>query len=222
MLARMNVGHFDTRGCLFDFCENKRDIAIKLHTGSICADCRARLVYYGVDDGVVVASQKILWRISRDFHSAKVNRGCPLGYPVCKEYQAIQHDFSDSNIFFATSFRDEYLDLADHLRSRLKEVGYNLKVVNEDISNRNVLCKICRTMQGCRFGIAEFSGFRHNVTYEFGLMQAFGLQTIAVMRSEKFADFERDVSDLKGIEVIPYSKVAGDLYDRIVAFVGST
>jgi hypothetical protein len=43
-------------------------------------------------------------------------------------------------------------------------------------------------------------------------MQAFGLHTIAVMKDCKVADFERDVSDnLKGIEVIPYAKVSGDL-----------
>ena len=222
MLSKMDIGHYDTRGCLFDFCEDKRDIPIKMYTGSICADCRARLVYYGVDDDAIVASQRVLWRVSRDFHSGKVNRGCPLGHAVCQEYQAIQNDFVDSNIFFATSFRDEYLDMADHLRSRLKEVGFNLKVVSEDITNKSILCKICKTMQTCKFGIAEFSGLRHNVSYEFGLMQAFGLQSIAVMRESKFQDFEKEVSDMKGIEVIRYRKVLGDLFDRITAFVGAT
>jgi hypothetical protein len=220
MLARMNIGHYDTRGCLFDFCEDKRDIVIKMYTGSVCADCKARLLYYGVGDAYLASAQKILWRISKDFHSGKVSRGCPLGHAVCQEYANIQREFGERNIFFATSFRDEFLDLADHLRSKLREVGYSLKVVNEEISNKSVLCKICKTIQSCKYGVAEFTGLRHNVSYEFGLMQAFGLQTVAVMKKDRLADFEKEVSDMKGIEVIPYATIAGDLFDRIHEFVG--
>ncbi|MEK6754522.1 MAG: hypothetical protein AABZ02_00055 [Bacteroidota bacterium] len=219
MLARMNIGHYDTRGCLLDFCEDKRDIVIKLYTGSICADCKARLLYYGVGDAYLAGAQKILWRISKDFHSGKVSRGCPLGHPVCQEYANIQLEFRERNIFFATSFRDEFLDVADHLRIKLREVGYTLKVVNEEISNKSILCKICKTIQTCKYGVAEFSGLRHNVSYEFGLMQAFGLESIAVMKRDRLGDFEKEVSDMKGIEVIPYATIAGDLFDKIHGFV---
>lgn len=220
MLTQMNIGHYDTRGCLFDFCEDKRDIAIKLYSGSICADCKARLVYYGIDDADIISAQKLLWQISRDFHSAKVNHGCPLGSKICQEFKSIQKDFSDANIFFATSFRDDFLDMADHLKSKLNEIGFNMRVVNEEISNKSMLCKICKTMQTCKYGIAEFSGFRHNVSYEFGLMQAFGLQSIAVVKSDKFDQFEKEISDMKGIEVIPYSSISKDLFDKIKKFIG--
>ncbi len=219
MQAKMNIGHYDTRGCLFDFCENKADIAIKLYTGSICSDCRARLEYYGVPPSDVIAAQRLLWRISKDFHSGKVNRGCPIGNSVCIEYQNIQREYSEKNIFFATSFSENFLDSADHLRSKLKEIGFNLHIVNEQITNRNILCKICRTMQTCKYGIAEFSGFRHNVSYEFGLMQAFGLKSIAVVKQDSFSKFESEISDMKGIEVIPYRTIASDLFDRIKDFI---
>jgi hypothetical protein len=53
-------------------------------------------------------------------------------------------------------------------------------------------------------------------------MQSFGLKAIAVMRENKFSDFENDISDLKGIEVIPYKKISGDLFDRIKDFVDSS
>ncbi len=110
--------------------------------------------------------------------------------------------------------------MADHLRSRLREVGYTLKVVNEEISNKSILCKICKAIQTCKYGVAEFSGLRHNVSYEFGLMQAFGLQSIAVMKRDRLSDFEKEVSDMKGIEVIPYATISGDLFDKIQGFVG--
>jgi len=81
MLSKMNIGHYETRGCLFDFCENKKDVVVKLHSGSICADCKARLMYYGETEEMLVSTMKALWDISKDF---RVVRGCPIGHKVCK------------------------------------------------------------------------------------------------------------------------------------------
>lgn len=35
--------HSEPRGCLFDFCEQKSDLRLKLKTGDICGDCLSRL-----------------------------------------------------------------------------------------------------------------------------------------------------------------------------------
>lgn len=219
IIAKMNIGHYETRGCLFDFCENKRDIVVKLHSGSICADCKARLMYYGVSEEMLASAMKILWDISKDFLSPRVVRGCPIGHKVCKEYHAIQQEYSDKNVFLAISFSNEFRDLMDHLKEKLNNIGFNLKVVNQEIENKNILCKICKTIQTCKYGIAEFSGLRHNVTYEFGLMQAFGLETIAIIKKEKFDEFEKHLSDMKGIEVIPYQRVGDDLFKKLKKFL---
>ena len=219
ILSKMNIGHYETRGCLFDFCENKKDIVVKLHSGSICADCKARLMYYGVTEEMLASAMKILWDISKDFLSPRVVRGCPIGHKVCKEFHTIQREYSDRNVFLAISFSNEFKDMIDHLKEKLKNIGFNLKVVNQTIENKNILCKICKTIQTCKFGIAEFSGFRHNVSYEFGLMQAFGLETIAIIKKEKLEDFENVLSDMKGIEVIPYDRVGDDLFDKLKRFL---
>lgn len=219
MLAKMNIGHYETRGCLLDFCENKKDIVIKLHSGSICADCKARLMYYGVTEEMLASAMKVLWDISKDFLSPRVVRGCPIGHKVCKEYHTIQREYSDRNVFLAVSFSDEFKDMIDHLNEKLKKAGFYLKVVNQTIENKNILCKICKTIQTCKFGIAEFSGFKHNVSYEFGLMQAFGLETIAIIKKEKLQEFEKNISDMKGIEVIPYERVGDDLFENLKRFL---
>ncbi|KJR43055.1 hypothetical protein MCHI_001073 [Candidatus Magnetoovum chiemensis] len=221
MSSKMDIGHNDTRGCLFDFCGNKNDIVVKLHSGSICADCRARLLYYGVTDYEVMSSQRILWKISKDFYSDNVGKGCPVGHGVCKELQNIKREYSDRNIFLAISFGTEFHDMSDHLKTKLKNSGFSLKVVNSEISNKSLLCKICNTIQICKYGIAEFSGFRHNVSYEFGLMQAFGLKTIGIISKNKLDDFEKQVSDMKGIEIIPYENVVRDLYQKIETFISA-
>jgi len=53
------------------------------------------------------------------------------------------------------------------------------------------------------------------VTYEFGMMQAFGLQSIAVVKQDCLDKYEKEVSGMKGLEVIPYRTIAGDLFDKI-------
>jgi Ca-activated chloride channel family protein len=40
--------HADTRGCLFDFCQNREDIEIKLQAADLCPSCRATLERGGV------------------------------------------------------------------------------------------------------------------------------------------------------------------------------
>lgn len=219
ILAKMNIGHYDTLGCLFDFCKNKKDIVVKLHSGSICADCKARLMYYGLTEAELVSSQKILWDISKDFISIRGSKGCPIGHKSCKEFHEIRREYSDKNIFLAISFGEEFQDMIDHLKTKLRSIDFNLIVVNEKIANKNILCKICKAIQISKYGIAEFSGFRHNVSYEFGLMQAFGLETIGVIKKEKHPEFERNMSDMKGIEVIPYQNVAGDLFTSLQRFI---
>jgi hypothetical protein len=218
MLCIANIGHYDTRGCLFDFCADKKDIIVKLHSGSICADCKARLMYHGMAEEIP-SSLKILWNISKDYLSINVGKGCPIGHNVCRESQDIQRDHSDKNIFLAVSYGTEYNDLIDHLRVKFNNKGFNLKVGNDAIENRNILCKTCKAIKTCKFGIAEFSGFRHNVTYEFGLMQAFGLNTIGVIKEGKISEFRDKLSDMAGIEIIPYNSVSTDLFDKLMTFV---
>jgi hypothetical protein len=219
MLAKMNIGHYDTLGCLFDLCENKKDIVVKLHSGSICADCKARLMYYGLSESELVSAQKVLWDISKDFISIRGSRGCPIGHKACKEFHEIRREYSDKKIFLAISFGQEFQDMIDHLKTKFGNLGFDLKVVNESIANKNILCKICRTIQTCKYGIAEFSGFRHNVSYELGLMQAFGLETIGIIKQDKLDDFEKNMSDMKGVEVIPYQTVSEDLFTKLQRFI---
>ena len=40
--------HDESRGCLFDFCENRADVAAKLSAGSVCDPCRLALTAAGI------------------------------------------------------------------------------------------------------------------------------------------------------------------------------
>ena len=49
------LAHEETRGCLWDFCGDKREIEIKLQTMDVCPECRRRLETLGIDAGGVAA-----------------------------------------------------------------------------------------------------------------------------------------------------------------------
>jgi Ca-activated chloride channel family protein len=54
----MRLLHRETRACLFDLCENKAEVGIKLQAGHICVDCLQKLPAAGLDPDVVTR----LWR----------------------------------------------------------------------------------------------------------------------------------------------------------------
>jgi hypothetical protein len=45
--------HKDTRGCINDFCKDKRDIVMKMRTGDICRQCTGRIMSENVDPALV-------------------------------------------------------------------------------------------------------------------------------------------------------------------------
>jgi hypothetical protein len=47
------VMHQETRGCMFDFCQEKPEVEIKLQAGHICTECLGMLSSFGFDTDLV-------------------------------------------------------------------------------------------------------------------------------------------------------------------------
>lgn len=45
--------HRESKGCLFDFCPDKKSIILKLQSGVVCRPCRGTLKQLGLNDGAV-------------------------------------------------------------------------------------------------------------------------------------------------------------------------
>jgi hypothetical protein len=45
----LKMAHPDSRGCLFDLCADKAELAVKLQAGHICGDCERKLAVLGID-----------------------------------------------------------------------------------------------------------------------------------------------------------------------------
>ena len=58
--------HMEPRGCLMDFCENKKEIILKMRTGDICPECMSHIEETGVSRNLVRDVFNILDRIRKN------------------------------------------------------------------------------------------------------------------------------------------------------------
>ncbi len=63
---------------------------------------------------------------------------------------------------------------------------------------------ILRVIKSCGFGIVVYNEFRHNISYEWGLMDALGMPVIPFLRNDAHIDIDRDFSDKKATTFVVY------------------
>jgi hypothetical protein len=126
-------------------------------------------------------------------------RGCPLN-PVEKK----------SRIFIAMPFSDDYKDSYEYgVKLVLKQKGLDHYKADNEIQNKDTMCKICNEIQICGKLIANISGLNPNVMLELGLAYGLGKEVIIIKDKKTTA-----ISDLGGIEYIEYAH-AVDLQQQL-------
>jgi hypothetical protein len=127
-------------------------------------------------------------------------KGCPLN-PTEKK----------NRIFVAMSFSDEYKDSYEYgIKLVLDQKGIEYYKADDEIKNKDVMCKICKEIQSCGKIIVNISGLNPNVMLELGLAYGLGKEVIVVKDKKTIA-----ISDLGGIEYIEYAH-AVDLQKKLV------
>lgn len=126
-------------------------------------------------------------------------RGCPLHPPERK-----------NKIFVAMPFSDEYKDSYEYgIKIVLTQLGIDHYKADNEISNKDIMCKICCEIQRCGKVIANISGLNPNVMLELGLAYGLGKEVI-VIKDKKTTS----ISDLGSVEYIEYSH-AGELQQKL-------
>jgi hypothetical protein len=126
-------------------------------------------------------------------------RGCPLN-PTEKK----------NRIFVAMPFSDEYKDSYEYgIKIVLEQKAIEHYKADNEIKNKDMMCKICEEMQSCGKVIVNISGPNPNVMLELGLAYGLGKEVI-IIKDKKTAA----ISDLGGIEYIEYAH-AHDLQQRL-------
>jgi hypothetical protein len=115
---------------------------------------------------------------------------CPLN-PIEKK----------NRIFVAMPFGDDYKDSYEYgIKIVLNQKGIEHYKADNEIKNKDVMCKICNELQSCGKVIVNISGHNPNVMLELGLAYGLGKEVI-VVKDKKTTT----ISDLNGIEYQEYA-----------------
>jgi hypothetical protein len=121
-----------------------------------------------------------------------------LAKDQCDQIKYIEKNFSLKNVFLDIPYSN-YEDCESILIKLLQDVGLSPVIAKERLTSNALLCKVCRLIKTCKYGIADISSRSNSVSYEYGLMHGYGMKVCLAIRkdSEKF-------SDILGIEHMPY------------------
>lgn len=128
-----------------------------------------------------------------------INVPCgPLAKQTCDLKSNIEREFSEKNVFLDIPYSN-YDDCEKALRELLNEFGLDPIVAKDKLTSNAVLCKVCKLVKTCKYGITDISSASNSVSYEYGLMHGLGMKVCLLLRTkcEKF-------SDIHGLEHVSY------------------
>ena len=85
-----------------------------------------------------------------------------------------------------------------------KKRGFEVKTGRMAPAGEQTDNGILRVIKSCGFGIVVYNEFRHNISYEWGLMDALGMPVIPFLRNDAHIDIDRDFSDKKATTFVVY------------------
>lgn len=183
----MRMVHDKAEGCMFDFCFNKPDIKLGMVAGTICPQCRSILLRYGIKERALNAIERILSYV----------RSETIGKPVM---------FNENEAFIVMRFSSN--DENDHayqygIQPALKDLSIKCLRADDKVISGQLLQKVRRYIEKCRFIIAKIDSDNLNVYFELGL--AMGLDKDVLLISEEDLVMQLP-SDLKNWECLTYPK----------------
>ena len=111
--------------------------------------------------------------------------------------------FSPRSVVVAIPFGEEFEDTYKYaIRPALEEADFKPWKADEQISNIDIMCKICHAIQECGYLLANITTWNPNVVFELGL--AYGLARSVILIKHKKAEVP---VDLKGLEYIEYGTI---------------
>ncbi|MBI4835484.1 MAG: hypothetical protein HY811_11795 [Planctomycetes bacterium] len=128
------------------------------------------------------------------------NHSCgPEAKTQCDCIQDIADSFSASNIFLDIPYSN-YDNCEKTLMDLVKEVGLNPVIAKGKLTSNHLLCKVCKQIRICKYGVTDISTGSNSVSYEYGLMHGYGMKVCLLRREDA-----SEVTDIKGLDHIPYN-----------------
>lgn len=149
----MQLVHHHPKGCLNDFCENKRDIILKLRTGDICPDCLSSLIKFQIPQTEINHGLDLFARFRERMlfaQNAQRNKAVSLLY-INKRHQIFLPEYENIEIKFTPLEKTLYFLFLKHpegiLMSNLFEHRQELTDIYTEIYSRGTLKEMERSIQ---------------------------------------------------------------------------
>lgn len=132
-------------------------------------------------------------------------------FKLCIDGCPIKPVYSKSKVFVAMPFSDAYMDSYNYgIVPALTALGLSHYRADNDISNKDIMCKICQEIQSSEVVLVNISGLNPNVMLELGLAYGLGKSVIIIKDTNTKA-----ISDLGSLEYIEYLH-AHDLQQKLL------
>ncbi len=203
--------HFQTTGCVMDYCQNIKDLIVTIKKGFYFCDkakCKQRLSENEIG-AALIAITDLLNRSqfkSRESHQM-MSRCFKIDALGCIKAPVVFPD----QIFVAMPFKPELQDIFDFgIKPAVEKSGYEYWKADEHPRNIDLMCKICESIQASEYALVDLTEYNPNVYFELGLCYSLGRKVLIIKREGVDTP-----TDLRGMEHIQY-KNASDLYGQLL------
>lgn len=136
-------------------------------------------------------------------------------FKLCVDGCPVNPAYIKSKVFIAMPFSNDYLDSYNYgIVPALSALGLKHFKADNEISSKDIMCKVCQEIQSCSIAIINISGLNPNVMLEQGLAYGLGKPVIIIKDT-----ITKAISDLGSIEYIEYNH-AHDLQQKLLRALG--
>lgn len=168
--------HYETRGCIGDFCDNKKDINLGLARCDYCSECRSLILSAVAKGGITLSQLAAIYKIL-DFTAGR--RSCFVLIPFNKRFDEV------------------YMQGIGPILTRLK---WSCRRADRIFQPREIMALIWEEIMRADLIIADLTGKNPNVFYELGYAHALHKNSVLITQSLEDVPF-----DLRQRQMIKYS-----------------
>jgi len=139
-------------------------------------------------------SSKMLEPPSPTKENFKIGR-CPLNFGLCNQEDEIEKGYADNRIFIDIPYKADYGEFEEVILRIARNAGLEPVLAKDKSTSDIMLCKVCRLIHTCKYGIADISYSTLNVPFELGMMFGLG-KKCAILRKRDSAQ----PADIQGKE----------------------
>lgn len=203
VMATSLEGHYETTGCVLDFCGNMDDINYSLMQGFVFCEqkrCKQLLEKSEAGQAILSIAEALNKNPIRLRTSISLMSRCfKTGIDECTKVNRVV----PNQVFIGMPFRGHFEDVYNFgIKPVLDQMGYRSWKADDHPNIIDLMCKVCEGIQKSEFIIVDLSEWNPNVFFELGLSYALGRKVLII----KHKDFKIP-TDLKGMEYIQYSSV---------------